>query len=190
MKKPSLNHKELNINRLLLACKKKDQIAQMELYQRYHQSLYQAAYGILKNRDDAQDAMQEGMINAFEKLDQFQGEGNFGGWLRKIVIRKSIAFYHYNKRIVNDVPLENRKELSENPGESEEKFPNFTSDQLGQALDNLHHRYRLILKLYYLEGYTHEEISEILECSYGSCRTLLSRAKNQLKKELNERTRA
>ena len=55
----------------------------------------------------AQDAMQEGMIKAFEKLDQFQGEGNFGGWLRKIVVRKSIAYYHYNKRMLGDIYLEN-----------------------------------------------------------------------------------
>ena len=63
----------------------------MELYERYHRPLYQAAYSILKNREDAQDAMQEGMIRAFEKLDQYQGEGSFEGWLRKIVIRKSIT---------------------------------------------------------------------------------------------------
>ena len=49
----------------------------MELYQRYHLLLYQAAYGILKNRDDAQDAMQEGMISAFEKLDQVQRRWKF-----------------------------------------------------------------------------------------------------------------
>ncbi|MDG1029021.1 MAG: sigma factor [Flavobacteriaceae bacterium] len=73
-----MNYKKLHISPLIRACKKKDQIAQMELYQRYHLLLYQAAYGILKNRDDAQDAMQEGMISAFEKLDQYRGDGNFG----------------------------------------------------------------------------------------------------------------
>ena len=60
-----MNYKELHINALIKACKKKDQTAQMELYQRYHRPLYQAAYGILKNKDDAQDAMQEGLIKAF-----------------------------------------------------------------------------------------------------------------------------
>jgi len=89
---PSLNYKKLHISPLIRACKKKDQIAQMELYERYHLMLYHAAYGILKNRDDAQDAMQEGMISAFEKLDQFKGEGDFGAWIRKIVVRKSIAY--------------------------------------------------------------------------------------------------
>ena len=87
----------------------------MELYHQYHQPLYHAAYNILKNRDDVQDAMQEGMIVAFEKLNQFQGEGDFGGWLRKIVVRKSIAYYHYNKRITRNVELENRTDPSEDP---------------------------------------------------------------------------
>ncbi len=58
----------------------------MELYERYHLMLYHAAYGILKNRDDAQDAMQEGMISAFEKLDQFKGEGDFGGFFNLVLL--------------------------------------------------------------------------------------------------------
>ena len=98
----------------------------MELYQHYYQPLYHAAYAILKNRDDAQDAMQEGMITAFEKLDQFQGEGNFGGWLRKIVVRKSIRYYHYNKRNIGDSSLENNTELSENPDAEDTELPNFS----------------------------------------------------------------
>ena len=167
-----MNYKKLHINALIQSCKKKDQNAQMELYHRYHQPLYQAAYNILKNRDDAQDAMQEGMIVAFEKLNQFQGEGDFGGWLRKIVVRKSIAYYHYNKRITRNVELENRTDLSD------------------QALEKLNDRYSLILKLYYLEGLTHDEIGQLLNWSYSNCRTTLSRAKTQLKKELYERTTA
>ena len=185
----SLNYKELHINNLILACKRKDQNAQMELYQRYYQPLYHAAYAILKNRDDAQDAMQEGMITAFEKLDQFQGEGNFGGWLRKIVVRKSIRYYHYNKRNIGDSSLENNNELSENQDTEDTEFPNFSSEQLDRALGKLTHRYSLILKMYYLEGYTHEEISELLHWSYSNCRTTLSRAKTQLKKHLHEGTK-
>ena len=73
----------------------------MELYQSYHQPLYHNSYSILKNRDDAQ----EEMIKASEKLDQFQADGNFGGWLRKIVIRKSIAYYQYNKHMLGDIEL-------------------------------------------------------------------------------------
>ena len=185
-----MNYKKLHINALIQSCKKKDQNAQMELYHRYHQPLYQAAYNILKNRDDAQDAMQEGMIVAFEKLNQFQGEGDFGGWLRKIVVRKSIAYYHYNKRITRNVELENRTDLSEDPEKGDTHLPLFNSKELDKALEKLNDRYSLILKLYYLEGLTHDEIGQLLNWSYSNCRTTLSRAKTQLKKELYERTTA
>jgi len=184
-----LNYKKIHIDSLIKACKNKDQNAQMELYQRYHQPLYQAAYNILKNRDDAQDAMQEGMIKAFEKLNQYQGEGNFGGWLRKIVIRKCIAYYHQNKQKLNELQLENNVELSVNPEEDNSTFPAFDSQQLDAALSQLNERYRLVIKLYYLEGYTHEELSELLNWSYSNCRTTLSRAKTQLKKILNDSSR-
>jgi len=120
-----------------------DQNAQMELYQRYHQPLYHAAYSILNNRDDAQDAMQEGMIKAFEKLDQFQGDGNFGGWLRKIVVRKSIAYYHYNKRMIGDIYLENREELSVDPEEDNSSFPSFKLEKLDHVLAQLNERYSI-----------------------------------------------
>lgn len=161
----------------------------MELYQRYHLQLYQVAYNILKNRDDAQDAMQEGMISAFEKLDQFKGEGNFGAWLRKIVIRKSIAYYRHNKRFVDEFQFENHPELSEISEDKPNKFPCINSFKLEKAMKKLNDRYSLILKLYYLEGLTYMEISELLQLSYNNCRTILSRAKAQLKKNLNGRTR-
>ena len=56
----------------------------------------------MKNADDALDAVQEGFITAFQKLDQFQGEGGFEGWLHKIVIRKNIKYYQNNKHFVSD----------------------------------------------------------------------------------------
>ncbi|MBL6665410.1 MAG: RNA polymerase sigma factor [Flavobacteriaceae bacterium] len=156
----------------------------MELYERYHLMLYHAAYGILKNRDDAQDAMQEGMISAFEKLDQFKGEGDFGAWIRKIVVRKSIAYYRHNKRFVDELQFENHIELSESSEDDPNNFPSINSVQLTKAMAKLNHRYGLILKLYYLEGFTHMEISDLLQCNYDNCRTILSRAKAQLKKKI------
>lgn len=181
-----MKYQDLHTEALIKACKKKNQNAQMELYERYHRPLYQAAYSILKNREDAQDAMQEGMIRAFEKLDQYHGEGSFEGWLRKIVIRKSIAVYHYNQQKRGDLLFENSFELSEDPEEDKTPFPAFTPQHLEAALTKLNKRYSLILKLYYLEGYTHKEISMLTNWSYNNCRTTLSRAKAQLKKQLHE----
>ena len=59
------------------------------------------------------DAMQEAFITAFQHLDQYSGVGSFGGWLRKIVVRKSIETYHQNKKLIHDDQLENKLDFSE-----------------------------------------------------------------------------
>ena len=107
-----MNYKKQSINTLIQSCKKKNHKAQMVLYQRFNRSLYFSAYRIVKNQEDALDAVQEGFINAFEKLDQFNETGSFEGWLRKIVVRKSVGYYQQNIRFVRDEQLENKTELS------------------------------------------------------------------------------
>ena len=72
--------KEPNIDFLIEACKKKDQKAQMEIYHRYHKTVYHAAYRISKNGEDALDDMQEAVITAFEKLNQYGSKGSFEGF--------------------------------------------------------------------------------------------------------------
>lgn len=182
-----MNYKTAVTETLLTACIKKDKKAQMELYQRFHAPLYRAAFGVLKNRDDALDAMQEGFITAFEKLDQFENKGSFEGWLHKIVIRKSIAHYHQKKRFVPTETLEEDGLLQISDEETEEivvQAPN--SALLEKVLNQMKEHYRLVLQLYYLEGFSHQEISEIMQWSYSKSRTLLSRAIAQLKKRLHE----
>ena len=179
-----MNYQQQHINTLILACKKQDQKAQMELYQRFSEKLYYSAFRIVKNTEDALDAVQEGFINAFEKLDQFNETGSFDCWLRKIVVRKSIGYYQQNILFVRDEQLENKTELSVDEEENN-KFPyELEKGKLEEALNKINERYQIILKLYYLEGYDHQEISEIMNWSYANCRTTLSRAREQLKKEL------
>lgn len=74
-----MNYKQQHIDVLLLACKKQDQKAQMELYQRFYNNTYHAAFRILKNSNDAMDAMPEAIITAFQRLDQYSGEGMITG---------------------------------------------------------------------------------------------------------------
>jgi len=179
-----LNYKKQHIETLIVACQRNDQKAQMELYQRYNKKLFYSAYRIVKNTEDALDAVQEGFITAFQKLGQYQASGSFEGWLHKIVVRKSIHYYQKNNRYSHDDALENQLELSESPLETEDRGWNLEAGQLDDALSQLNERYQLILKLYYLEGFDHEEISEITQWSAANCRTTLSRAREQLKKYL------
>ena len=74
------------IQHLIEKCKLKDQRAQMRVYELYCQSMYVVARRYLKNDEDAKDAMQEGFIKAFTKLNSYMDSYSFGAWLKRIVI--------------------------------------------------------------------------------------------------------
>lgn len=179
---------QLSIDELLLRCQKKDQRAQMEVYQRYHKAMYHSALRIVQNPVDAEDIMHDGFLTAFEKINQYKGENKFGGWLKQITVRKALNHLQTKEKYRWSV-LEEEK--TEEPSEWEEALDDDHSAHLEEALNQLKSRYRTALVLMYLEGYDYDELSEILSLSYGSCRTLISRAKAQLKQYLiqNEVTR-
>ena len=171
----------MSIDQLLHLCKEKDERAQLEVYQRYHLAMYHSALRIVRNPVDAEDIMHEGFLTAFEKFDQYKGENKFGGWLKQIVLRKAFNFvkqqeetihYSINKAILLETTAEKAKE------------DKAQIQQLQQALNQLKARYRNVLILMYFEGYDYEEISSILNINHGNCRTLVSRAKEQLKQKM------
>ena len=170
-----------SIDELLQGCKVKDQRAQLEVYQRYHLAMYHCALRIVKNPVDAEDIMHEGFLIAFDKLHQYKGDNKFGGWLKQIVLRKAFSFTQKKENSphypINEAFLSAATE--EGTEENKEQIK-----QLQQGLDQLKTRYRNVLILMYFEGYDYEEISNILNLSYGNCRTLVSRAKEQLKQKL------
>ena len=70
----------------------------MEVYDRYHQAMFITALKIVHNKMDAEDIMQESFLTAFNRIDQYKGENNFGGWLKQIIIRKSIQHHRDQKK--------------------------------------------------------------------------------------------
>ncbi|MGB1448278.1 MAG: RNA polymerase sigma factor [Flavobacteriaceae bacterium] len=173
--------KDLSIDQLLSRCSANDQHAQLEVYRRYHLAMYHSALRIVQHAVDAEDVMQEGFLTAFEKLDQYKGENKFGGWLKQIVIRKALHLLEKRER---NKHYDLNEALLSDPTENTEKSYDLQLLQLHQALNQLKTRYRNVLILMYFEGYDYEEISSILHLSYGNCRTLISRAKDQLKQKL------
>ena len=169
--------KDKKIDELLELCKRSHVQAQMEVYDLYHQAMFITALKIVHNKMDAEDIMQESFLTAFNRIDQYKGENNFGGWLKQIIIRKSIQHHRDEKKELKLV--EKLKTQAHDESFSESKSP--THKELLNALDDLNPRYKNALSLMYLEGYDYEELTEVLQLNYGSCRTLISRAKEQLK---------
>ncbi|HET8854510.1 MAG TPA: RNA polymerase sigma factor, partial [Salinimicrobium sp.] len=119
-------------------------------------------------------------------LDSWQGTSTFGAWLKKIVVNKSINIYNKNLKY-QEVAYTDQLKYAEDDGigiDREEEEQNPKVRKLLKAMDELKENYRITLTLHLVEGYDHEEICEILDISYASCRTTISRAKESLRKKI------
>ena len=177
-----------NIEDLILLCKQKNQKAQCEIYNRYAKAMYNVSYRIVKDAHFAEDVMQEGFMKAFQKINDFKEEVAFGAWLKRIIVNGSIDFYKKNNQFkVEDFNIVLQK--SEYSSDTDVDATNFNELKVKQILETINllkYNYRMVLTLFYIEGYDSEEISEILKISYANCRTTLSRAKDCLRKKLEE----
>lgn len=178
----SLNHQK--IESLIVLCKKGNQLAQLELYNRYHHAMFNVAMRIVKKSDEAEDVMQESMITAFNKLDTFKGNASFGSWLKRIVINNSIIQYNRSKRFVTTDEEILKDDFEEPVLESNDDFSKIKVNKVIRCMEHLNDKYKQILNLHFIEGFDYEEICDIMEISYANCRTLISRAKDSLRTKL------
>ena len=145
--------------------------------------MYHVAFRFLKNTYEAEEAMHEGFINAFSKLHQFTGEVSFGAWLKRIVINKSLDMIKAKKAIL--IPL-NEEVIGKVDEDTEnwEVHDQVTVDHIKKEIEELPEKYRYPLMLFLVEGYDHQEISEILEITEVASRTLVHRGKKKLQEQL------
>lgn len=169
---------------LVEKCKTNNRKAQMALYEQYCDGMFTVAMRFLKNSDDAEDVLQEAFIKAFQRIDQYKGEVSFGAWLKRIVINKSIDFLKVKKNAWVELD-ESYMHVAEDDDWS--VADEITLDMVRVAIDKLPEKYRLVVQLFLIEGYDHNEISELLHLSGSACRTRLLRGKGLLKEELKNK---
>lgn len=175
-----------NIEQLIQRCCAEDQRAQLEVYNRYSKAMYNTAYRIVKDSYKAEDIMQDSFLTAFTKLKTLEDKTLFGAWLKRIVVNNSISYY--NKTIKqNEVPLEQILYHVEDQNDLDESSQNQEKvKHIMDAMKSLKPNYNIGLSLHLIEGYDYEEICDIMNISYANCRTLMSRAKDSLRKKLTE----
>ena len=177
-----------NIEELISLCRQKNQKAQFEVYNRYNKAMYNTALRIVKDAHFAEDVTQEGFLKAFTKIDDYRQEVAFGAWLKRIIINYSIDFCKKQNNFKAD-DIENVMYKVEDHSAAADNDSDFNHLKVGQVLDaigSLKENYRMVLTLFYIEGYDQEEITEILNISYANCRTTISRAKESLRKKLEQ----
>ncbi|MBU2651765.1 MAG: sigma-70 family RNA polymerase sigma factor [Bacteroidetes bacterium] len=158
--------------------------AQYQLYQLYSKAMYNLCVRMMNNREEAEDMLQESFSDAFRNLDSFRYESSFGSWLKRIVINKCLN--EINRRKANLSFFEDMsyfdQEEEEQPDDYQTKL---TVENIKKAMEELPDGAKMIFSLYLLEGYDHQEISEILNISVSNSKSQYMRAKRRIKEILN-----
>ncbi len=163
-------------------CRQGNGQAQFRLYKLYYKSMYSVSLRILNNEMEAEDVMQEAFLKAFKKIDTYKGEVSFGAWLKKIVVNRSLDELKKRKVQFEEVSEKNSHVVDCQPDGKQVDLA-----LIKKAIRELPDGYRVVLSLYLIEGYDHDEISQILGISNSASRTQLLRAKNKLRESLKGR---
>jgi RNA polymerase sigma factor (sigma-70 family) len=164
---------------LVVECKQGSKKACYELYRLYAKAMLNVAFRIVGNVGEAEDVLQESFTDAFNKLKDFRQETTFGLWLKQIVVHRSINLLRKRKLEfveIEDGHLENVPD--EEPWDDDDV--QYQVVQIKEAMKELPEGYRVVLSLYLLEGYDHEEIGQVLNITENTSRTQFLRAKRKL----------
>jgi RNA polymerase sigma-70 factor (ECF subfamily) len=126
-----------------------------------------------KNREAAEDLLQEGFVKVFINIDKFRGDGSFEGWVRRIIVNTAVEHYRKSTKMY---PMVNVDDINKDIPWAD-TGDELELEDLMKMIDKLSHGYKTIFNLYVVEGYSHKEIGEMLEISEGTSKSQLARAR-------------
>ena len=159
---------------LIDSCKKGDRASQKVLYDSLAPKMFSICIRYIGDRTAAQDVLQDGFVTLFSKLDSFKGEGSFEGWARRIFVTTALMELRKKDALKMSEELEVvRGVKAETVGQVE----NISYRELMSLVTSLPPGFRTVFNLYAIEGYSHKEISQMLEITETTSRTQLRRAR-------------
>lgn len=180
---------------LVERARKGDLHAYDTLVRKYQERIYGTLYHMTANHEDANDLAQETFIKAFQALNSFKGGSSFYTWIYRIAVNKAINFLKQRK---------NRTQMSlDDLDYNAEHNPDFVAlvsektprrevnlselqEKLNVAMQRLSEPHRMVVTLHDIQGLSHEEIAEIMDCNVGTVRSRLFYARQQLQGFLSE----
>jgi len=164
-----------------------------QLILQYERRVYTIAYKYMGNHEDASDMAQEAIIKAYQSIGSFRGDAAFGTWLGKITANQCLDELRKRKK-QQTTSLEDTLELEEGSVKKEIESPAATPEEqairqetasyMQMLISELKEEYRAVVILRELEGYSYEEIADILSCSLGTVKSRISRARLYLKERI------
>lgn len=168
---------------LIPGCISEERDAQKKLYQLFYGYAMSICTRYSQTREEAVEVLNDGFLKIFRQIKKYNPERSFKGWVRKIMINTALDNYRHNVKhyYAQDVQDLEQEAATEN---AEEKL---NYEDLLRLIQDLSPGYRMVFNLYIIDGYTHEEIAQILNISVGTSKSNLFKARANLQARLNKR---
>ncbi|MDO9511307.1 MAG: sigma-70 family RNA polymerase sigma factor [Bacteroidales bacterium] len=173
---------------IIEGCKAGKRRFQNRLYSMYSRSLFTICLRYSKNKEEAEDLLQDCFIKIFEHIYEYRGEGSFEGWLKRITINTAISRFKKNSKLQVLSGLDGFEELArDDDKDAEESFliSDVQSQWIMDAIQELPSGYNHVFNLHIFEGYTHKEIGSMLGVSENTSKSQLSKARKYLQNKLS-----
>ncbi len=161
------------MDNLVQRAKRQDQDAFVELIRMHTVSMYKVAKAILENDEDVADAIQETILTCWAKIGTLKKERYFKTWMIRILINHCNGIYRQREKMIT-------KETLPESGKVEEQY---ATVEWQEFLKGLEEKYRIVVMLYYVEGFKIREIAEILQISENTVSTRLSAARKKMEQQ-------
>lgn len=165
-----------------------------QLILKYRTRIYGVVYNLTSNREDAADLSQDAFIKAFQSIQRFQGQSSFFTWLYRIAINSTLSYLRKNRarsffsleKINDDEPISREivAALTDKTGAERDAYVRELQEKLNEAMQKLSINHRTVVTLFEIDGLSHQEIAEIMNCSVGTVRSRLHYAKQLLQAEM------
>jgi len=155
--------------------------AQEMLWKLYSRKMMTVCLRYCDSREEAEDVMQEGFIKVFDKINQWQGTGPLGGWIRTIMVNTSLTYLRSRNKWRNTTDIDTAHNLE---GEDISAVSQMNEASLMGLIATMPAGYRTVFNLFAIEGYAHKEIGDMMGISENTSKTQFLKAKNWLQKKL------
>ena len=166
---------------IIKGCIAGDRASQRRLYDLYAPKMMGVCLWYARNREEAEEVLQDGFVRVFTYIHTYKGQGSFEGWIRKIVVNAALLKYR-NKSHLRAIVEYNAEE--HDTKDSDTVLEMLDAKELIKLVQTLSPGYRMVFNLYVLEGLKHREIAELLGISEGTSKSNLADARLILQKAL------
>ena len=174
------------IKKIINGCIAGNRRDQELLYRRHASKLFAVCLQYSGNDEEARDILQEGFIKIFENLNNYKYEGSFEGWMRRITVNTALEKFRSRHNLYRVDDIDQIQEQEAEPDNQD--YGGLEANDLLDIIRELPPKYRMVFNLYAIEGYSHKEISKMVNISEGTSKSNLSRARLILQRRVGSYT--